>query len=52
MCRDLYDLEFPKIDSNEYGVVLMNGAESPLVSEVKEKQDQDLILLKLKGKCS
>ncbi|XP_025888838.1 uncharacterized protein [Solanum lycopersicum] len=36
-------------DSNEVGVVGMNGAESSLVSEVKEKQDQDPILLELKA---
>ncbi|KAL3380163.1 hypothetical protein AABB24_000674 [Solanum stoloniferum] len=37
------------MDSIEGGVVVMNGAESPLVSEVKEKQDQDPILLELKA---
>ncbi|KAH0678989.1 hypothetical protein KY284_020074 [Solanum tuberosum] len=35
------------MDSTE-GVVVMNGTESSLVSEVKEKQDQDPILLDLK----
>ncbi|KAH0688918.1 hypothetical protein KY289_016276 [Solanum tuberosum] len=38
------------MDSTEGGVVVMNGAESSLVSEVKEKQDQDPILLELKAK--
>ena len=32
--------------------VVMNGVELSLVSEVKEKQDQDPILLESKGKCS
>ncbi|WMV32620.1 hypothetical protein MTR67_026005 [Solanum verrucosum] len=35
-------------DSTKGGVVVMNGVESSLVSEVKEKQDQDPILLELK----
>ncbi|KAH0693675.1 hypothetical protein KY285_020772 [Solanum tuberosum] len=37
------------MDSTEGGIVVMNGAESSLVSEVKEKQDQDPILLELKA---
>ncbi|MCQ7842166.1 hypothetical protein NP236_23545, partial [Salmonella enterica] len=37
------------MDSTKGGVVVMNGAESSLVSEVKEKQDQDPILLELKA---
>ncbi|WMV45482.1 hypothetical protein MTR67_038867 [Solanum verrucosum] len=37
------------MDSNEGGVVVMNQAESILVSEVKEKQDQDPILPGLKA---
>ncbi|KAH0781716.1 hypothetical protein KY290_001314 [Solanum tuberosum] len=37
------------MDSTEGGVVVMNGDESSLVSEVKEKHDQDPILLKLKA---
>ncbi|KAH0702583.1 hypothetical protein KY285_016861 [Solanum tuberosum] len=37
------------MDSTEGRVVVMNGAESSLVSEVKEKQDQDPILLELKA---
>ncbi|KAH0710411.1 hypothetical protein KY284_011838 [Solanum tuberosum] len=37
------------MDSTERGIVVTNGAESSLVSEVKEKQDQDLILLDLKA---
>jgi len=36
------------MDSIEGGVVVMNGAESSLVSEVKENQDQDPILLEFK----
>ena len=37
------------MDFTEGRVVLMNGAESSLVSEVKEKQDQDPIFLELKA---
>ncbi|KAH0728063.1 hypothetical protein KY284_003928 [Solanum tuberosum] len=37
------------MDSTEGGIVVTNGAESSLVSEVKEKQDQDPILLDLKA---
>ena len=37
------------MDFNEGGVVVMNGVESSLVSEVKKKQDQDPILLGLKA---
>lgn len=33
------------MDSTEGGMVVTNGTESSLVSEVKKKQDQDLILL-------
>ncbi|WMV19535.1 hypothetical protein MTR67_012920 [Solanum verrucosum] len=36
------------MDSTKGGVVAMNGVESSLVLEVKEKQDQDSILLELK----
>ena len=36
------------MDSTEGGIVVTNKAESSLVLEVKEKQDQDLILLDLK----
>uniref|UniRef100_M1DTF0 Retrotransposon gag protein n=1 Tax=Solanum tuberosum TaxID=4113 RepID=M1DTF0_SOLTU len=36
------------MDSNEGRVAVVNGDESALVLEVKEKQDQDPILLKLK----
>ncbi|KAG5608140.1 hypothetical protein H5410_019421 [Solanum commersonii] len=32
------------MDSKEGGVVVTNGAESSLVSEVKDKKDQDPIL--------
>ena len=37
------------IDSTEGGIVVTNGAESSLVFEVKEKQDQDPIFLELKA---
>ena len=37
------------MNSIEGGIVVANGAESSLVSEVKEKQDQDPILLDLKA---
>ena len=37
------------MDSTEGGIVVTNEAKSSLVSEVKEKQDQDLILLELKS---
>ncbi|KAH0705906.1 hypothetical protein KY285_010431 [Solanum tuberosum] len=37
------------MDSIEGGVVVMNGVESSLVSNVKEKQDQDPIFLELKA---
>ena len=37
------------IDSKEAGIVMMNGTESSLALEVKEKQDQDPILLELKA---
>ncbi|XP_049369927.1 uncharacterized protein LOC125834816 [Solanum verrucosum] len=37
------------LDSSESGVVVMNGVESSLVSEVKEKQDKDPLLLELKA---
>ena len=36
-------------NSTEGGIVVMNGAESSLVSEVKGEQDQDPILLELKA---
>ena len=36
------------IDSSEGGAIVKNGAESSMVVEVKEKQDQDPILLQLK----
>ena len=39
------------MDSIEGGIVMTNGAESSLVSEVKRKQDQDPILLDLKVMC-
>lgn len=35
-------------ENNEGGVNVQNGSASSLVSEVKEKQDQDLVLLQLK----
>jgi len=37
------------LDSNEGGVVVMNAVESLLVSEEKEKQEQDPELLELKA---
>ena len=37
------------MDSTEGGIVVTNGSESSLVSEVKENQDQYLILLELKA---
>ena len=37
------------MDSTEGVIVVTNGAESSLVLEVKEKQDQDSILLDLKA---
>ncbi|KAH0729411.1 hypothetical protein KY289_000599 [Solanum tuberosum] len=37
------------MDSIEGGIAVKNGAESSLVSKVKEKQDQDPILLELKA---
>ena len=37
------------MDSTERDVVVTNGVELSLVSEVKEKQDQDAILLDLKA---
>ena len=40
------------MDSAEGGTVVTNGDESSLVSEVKEKQDQDPILLELDLKSS
>ena len=42
-------MEVRHMDSTEKGIVVTNGAESSLVSEVKEKQDQDSILLDLKA---
>ncbi|KAG5576493.1 hypothetical protein H5410_056627 [Solanum commersonii] len=37
------------MDSTEGGLVVMNGAESSLVSELNGEQDQDPILLELKA---
>ena len=37
------------MDSTEKGLVVTNGVESSVVSEVKEKQDQDTIFLNLKA---
>ena len=37
------------MDSTKGEIIVINGAESSLVSEVKGKQDQDPILLDLKG---
>ena len=41
-------LEVRLMDSIEEGIVMTNGADSSLVLEVKEKKDQDPILLDLK----
>ncbi|WMV20158.1 hypothetical protein MTR67_013543 [Solanum verrucosum] len=52
LAKDVHRLTRSRVrlmDSTEGGVVVMNGAESSLVSEVKEKQDQDPILLALKA---
>ena len=37
------------MDSTKSGILMINGAESSLLSEVKEKQDQDPILFDLKS---
>ena len=37
------------MDSTKGAIVVTNGAKSSLVSEVKEMQDQDTILLELKA---
>ena len=45
--KDVYRLKHLRVklmDSKEGEIVVTNGAESSLVSEVKKKQDQDLIL--------
>ena len=42
-------LEVRLMNSTERGILVTNRAESSLVSEVKEKQDQDPILLDLKA---
>ncbi|KAH0670709.1 hypothetical protein KY289_025202 [Solanum tuberosum] len=47
----LAQLEVRLMDSTEGGVVVMNGVESSLVLEVKEKQNQDPIFLELKVDC-
>ena len=50
LAKDVHRIErLGVMDSTEGGIVVTNGAESSLVSEVKEKQDQDLILLDLKA---
>ncbi|XP_015165553.1 uncharacterized protein [Solanum tuberosum] len=52
LAKDVHKLEHLGVhllDSNEGGVVVMNGDESTLVFEVKEKQDQDPTLLELKA---
>ena len=41
-------LEVRLMDSTEGGILVTNGAESSLLSRVKENQDQDLILRDLK----
>ena len=40
------------MDSTEGGIVVTNGAESSLVSKVKEKQDQISHFSSVDGKCS
>ena len=37
------------MDSTDGGILVINGVDSSLVSKVKEKQDQDPILLELKA---
>ena len=37
------------MDFIERAIVVSNGSESSLLSQVKEKQDQDLILLEIKS---
>jgi len=52
LARDVYRLARLRVQlmgSTEGEVVVMNGAKSSLVSEVKEKQDQDPIFLELKA---
>lgn len=52
LAKDVHGLARPGVrlmDSTEEGIVMTNGAESSLVSKVKEKQDQDPILLELKA---
>ena len=48
LAKDVHRIErLGVMDSTEGGIVVTNGAESSLVSEEKEKQDQDLIFLEL-----
>ena len=50
LAKDVHRLKLLEVllmDSTEGGIVLMNGVESLLVSEVKGKHDQNLILLEL-----
>ncbi|KAH0759938.1 hypothetical protein KY290_023431 [Solanum tuberosum] len=52
LARDVYRLARLRVQlmgSTEGEVVVMNGAKSSLVSEVKEKQDQDPFFLELKA---
>ncbi|KAH0679995.1 hypothetical protein KY290_022105 [Solanum tuberosum] len=52
LAKDVHRLACLRVrlkDSTEGGIVVTNGAESSLVSEVKEKKDQDPILLDLKA---
>ena len=44
----LVRLGFRLIDYTEGGIVVLNGVESSLVSEIKVKQDQDPIYLNLR----
>ncbi|WMV38039.1 hypothetical protein MTR67_031424 [Solanum verrucosum] len=50
--RDVYQLAFLGVclmDTSHGGVIVRNGSETSLVTEVKEKHDSDPLLLKLKG---
>ncbi|XP_069148082.1 uncharacterized protein [Solanum lycopersicum] len=52
LARDIHRLARVGVrvmDSTEGGIMVTNGDESSFVSEIKEKQDQDPILLELKA---
>ena len=42
-------LRVPLLDSTKGSLLMMNGAESSLVLEVKDKQEQDFIFLELRA---